>query len=383
MIGNDAKDQISLYFHIPFCTRKCDYCHFYVLPDKESLHEKLLEALLWEWEKNLPLMQGKTLASIYFGGGTPSLFGPTRIAHLLKIIKTSGLVIPENLEITLEANPEKIELSLMQNYAAAGINRISIGIQSLNDHLLKVLGRMHDAEMARKSVFTAYEAGITNITIDLMYELPHQTLADWTETLDQIDGLPITHLSLYNLTIEPQTVFFKKRKALTLLVPDANSSLEMYQLALKKLESYGLKQYEISAFAKPGFYSRHNTGYWTGRPFLGFGPSAFSFWEGKRFQNIPNLAKYHALLEQNQSPVHFSEELDPSAHRRELLVIHLRLKEGLDLKEFELQHGKLEESTLKSIEKLIEYGLIEKHQTHLRLTSNGILYHDTIASELI
>ena len=383
MIGKDLSSEFSVYFHIPFCTRKCDYCHFYVLPDKESLHEKLLEGLLWEWEKNLPLMRGKTLASIYFGGGTPSLFGPKRIGRLIEVIKMSGVLFPPDLEITLEANPEKINLSLMQNYAAVGINRISIGIQSLNTELLKELGRLHDSEMAKQAVITTYEAGISNITIDLMYELPNQTLRKWEETLTQIEFLPITHLSLYNLTIEPQTVFFKKRKALSLLIPDANISLSMYRLALKKLEEYGLKQYEISAFSKPGFHSRHNTGYWTGRPFLGFGPSAFSFWEGKRFQNAANLSKYHAALEAGQSPVDFTEKLNPEAHRRELLVIHLRLIKGLNLKVFESAHGALEMDTLASIELLTKQGLIEKNDHNIRLTSAGILYHDAIASELI
>lgn len=383
MIGKDFSNEFSLYFHIPFCTRKCDYCHFYVLPDKENLHEKLLEALLWEWKKNLPLMRGKTLVSIYFGGGTPSLFGPKRIHHLIEVIKKSGVLLPPNLEITLEANPEKINLSLMQDYAAAGINRVSIGIQSLDTELLKRLGRLHDSETAKQAVYTTLEAGISNITIDLMYELPNQTLQQWEETLIQIDLLPITHLSLYNLTIEPQTVFFKKRKALALLVPDANVSLAMYQLALKKLEEYGLKQYEISAFAKHDYYSRHNVGYWTGRPFLGFGPSAFSFWDGKRFQNVANLSKYHAALQVGQSPIDFTEKLNPDAHRRELLVIRLRINEGLNLQDFESTHGALEKETLSCIELLISQGLIEKNGQNLRLTAAGILYHDAIASQLI
>jgi len=383
MIGKNSPDEFSLYFHIPFCTRKCDYCHFYVLPDKEDLHDKLLESLLWEWEKNLPLIQGKNLVSIYFGGGTPSLFGPHRIEKLLRTIKQSPISFSSDLEITLEANPEKINLSLMQNYATAGINRVSIGIQSLDTELLKVLGRLHDGEMAKQSVFTVLEAGISNITIDLMYELPHQTLAHWQDTLNQVQTLPITHLSLYNLTIEPHTLFFKKRKTLALLVPNASTSLEMYKLALQTFEKQGLEQYEISAFAKPGYHSRHNVGYWTGRPFLGLGPSAFSFWEGQRFQNVSNLSKYHAALKNGNSPIDFCEKLDPIAHRKELLVIHLRLTEGLNLREFEKREGLLEKETLNCLNLFQEKGLLQKTGDFLKLTAAGILYHDAIAAELI
>jgi len=383
MIGNNFQSEFSLYFHIPFCTQKCDYCHFYVLPDKENLHDILLEALLWEWKKNLPLMRGKTLVSIYFGGGTPSLFGPHRIKQLLETIKESEIGLSPNLEVTLEANPEKISLFLMQDYAQAGINRVSIGIQSLDSRLLKILGRLHNTEMAKQSVLTTLEAGISNITIDLMYELPHQTLSQWQETLDQVEELPITHLSLYNLTIEPQTIFFKKRKSLALVLPDAETNLEMYLQALKTFEKQGLQQYEISAFSKPGFQSKHNTGYWTGRPFLGLGPSAFSFWEGRRFQNIANLSKYHAALKSDQSPISFSEELDCDAHRRELLTIHLRLTDGVDLKDFEKSHGPLEKETLSSLNDLADKNLIHIDGSKLKLTPSGILYHDAIAAELI
>ncbi len=383
MIGKNILNAFSLYFHIPFCTRKCDYCHFYVLPDKESLHDKLLEALIWEWEINLPLIQDKKLMSIYFGGGTPSLFGPHRIQRLLELIKNSKIELASDLEITLEANPEKINLALMQAYKKAGINRVSIGIQSLDTEILKSLGRLHDAEMAKTAVLTVAEAGISNITIDLMYELPGQTLAHWEKTLNQIQSLPITHLSLYNLTIEPHTIFFKKRKALALLVPDAETSLEMYQLALKILEKQGLHQYEISAFCKPDYFSRHNVGYWTGRPFLGLGPSAFSFWNGQRFRNVANLSKYHAALKTGQSPVDFREELDPEAKRRELFVIHLRLTEGVNLKDFQNRHGLLDKETLACLDLLCEKCLVEKNDDHVRLTSTGILYHDAIAAELI
>lgn len=343
----------------------------------------LLEAFKWEWERYLPLITGKTLSSIYFGGGTPSLFGPQRIEQILDLIRTAPIVFNPGIEITLEANPERITSSLIQDYASAGINRVSIGVQTLDADLLKMLGRLHDPSMAKKAVETVFEAGITNISIDLMYDLPNQSLKHWQSTLHQISDLPVTHLSLYNLTIEPHTLFFKKQKLLAPLLPDAETSLAMYELALENLQKYGLLPYEISAFAKQDYYSRHNTGYWTGRPFLGFGPSAFSFWHGKRFRNIANLNKYHEALKNGLSPIDFEEELEPIAHRRELLAIQLRLRCGVNLIEFEERHGGIDNQTKACIEKLIDDQFLEYKDKYLTLTSRGILFYDTVAAELI
>lgn len=383
MIGSPSPTEFSLYFHIPFCTKKCDYCHFYVIPDKEPSKDQLLEAFQWEWKKILPNFQGKTLSTIYFGGGTPSLFGPHRINQMLELIRDSGIPTAPKLEITLEANPELTTVPLMKGYADAGINRVSLGIQTLDAELLKLLGRLHDPEIAQKAVFATHEAGISNISVDLMYDLPKQTIGHWEHTLDQIQLLPITHLSLYNLTIEPHTLFYKKQSLLTPLLPDAETSLEMYEMAVDRFERMGLKAYEISAFAREGYYSRHNTGYWTGRQFWGLGPSAFSYWDGKRFRNCANLNKYRQALKEGQSPVDFEEQLDPEAHRRELLVIRLRLKEGVSVREFEEIHGELDHETRDHIEKLVREELLEERMGRIFLTKRGVLFYDTIASDLI
>lgn len=383
MIGNSHSSEISLYFHIPFCTRKCDYCHFYVVPDNLSRQELLLNAFKLEWERNLPLIQGKKLVSIYFGGGTPSLFGSNRIHQVLQLILGSPLSLVDDVEITLEANPEKVNLPLMKEYALAGINRISLGIQTLDFELLQILSRQHSPQTAIQAVHTVFEAGISNISIDLMYDLPKQNLHHWEKTLDQIPQLPITHLSLYNLTIEPHTLFFKNQVKLTPLLPNEETSLAMYEMAVEKLESFGLPAYEISAFAKANYYSRHNTGYWTGRPFLGFGPSAFSYWEGKRFRNVANLNKYAEALKNDRSPVDFEEQLDIHAHRRELFVIQLRLKCGVDLAEFEKTNGVLDEETKHCINKLMNQNLLYNQHERLYLSPRGMLCYDSIASELI
>ncbi len=374
-----GKSEVSLYWHIPFCTQKCGYCHFYVLPDKELLKAELLTGLAMEWERVAPLLGDKRIVSIYFGGGTPALFGPQRIAEVLSWIEQRGA----DCEITLEANPDELTPELLHAYAAVGINRLSVGIQSLDDTLLHTLTRRHSAQKAIAMVKEAAAAGFDNITIDLMYDVPGQTLAIWQETLRQAVSLPITHLSLYNLTIEPHTLFFKKQEMLKPSIPDADTSLQMYEAAVTTLEAAGLRQYEVSAFAKEGFHSRHNSGYWTGRSFYGFGPSAFSYWEGRRFRNIANLKRYVELLKEGTSPIDFEEQLSPEEQRRELLVIQLRLLEGADLASFTNAHGPLDSRTIKTLGELQEHGLLIAEGDRLRLSHRGRLCYDTIATELI
>lgn len=374
-------NEISLYFHVPFCTHKCAYCHFYVIPDKDSFKIQYMDSLRLEWEKWRSLLQDKQITTVYFGGGTPALLGPKAIGDILDWVRSCSL--SSDAEITLEANPENITRDLMSAYASVGINRISIGVQTLDSHLLTVLDRKHSAEKSIQAVHATAEAGISNISIDLMYDLPGQTLASWQRTLKAAAQLPITHLSLYNLTIEPHTVFFKHEKNLRKQMPDPETSLQMYQQAVDILQENGLFQYEISAFAKPNYQSRHNVGYWTARPFLGLGPSAFSYWQGRRFRNVANLSKYSKALNEGLSPIDFDEQLDAEAQRRELLVIELRLVEGVCFKSFEKKHGTLDNETIDTLKRLKEEGLMDFTPERVRLTKRGILFYDTIASRLI
>lgn len=362
--------KVSLYFHIPFCRRKCPYCHFYVVPNENRFEKTLLEALRLEWERNRHLIQGKEIVSVYFGGGTPFLIGPQAIKEILGWIRP-----PLSAEITLEANPEDVTLSAMQAFAGAGINRASLGVQSLDDALLKVLGRHHSSTQAESAILTTYEAGISNITIDLMYEIPTQTLSSWQQTLGRLSSLPITHLSLYNLTIEPQTVFYKRRSALAPLLPSSEDSLAMLNLAVQKLQQIGLSRYEISAFAKEGYLARHNTGYWVGRPFLGFGPSAFSYFNGKRYRNFCDLKKYAEVLRANQSPVDFEEELSPLASLHERLAVRLRLLEGVDMQDFPVDPS--------LYQKLQDKGWLAIDGSRAKLTEQGLLFYDSVAEEIV
>ncbi len=361
----------SLYIHLPFCTRKCDYCHFFVLPDKDPLKEKLLIGLKKEWQQRSALVQEKRPTSLYFGGGTPSLFGAKRIEELLNLWPCDG-------EITLEANPESLTKEMIRDYKNAGINRFSIGLQSLDDALLERLSRAHSAKTAIRAVEETAKM-IPNVTIDLMYDIPGQTLCSWNKTLELAVKLPIQHISLYNLTFEPQTVFYKYREKLASMLPTPEESHEMYLNATRSFEAAHFHQYEISAFSREGHQSIHNTGYWLGRPFLGLGPSAFSDWNGERARNVCHLDKYCHAVNSGTSPVDFRDKLTTGAKRREKLVLALRMTEGVTLS----SHPGLEADTLESIEALIQRDLLVRTNERIKMTKLGILHYDTIASELI
>lgn len=363
--------EFSLYFHVPFCTRKCDYCHFYVIPNEERFKETYMRALHLEWMQKKPQMENLRLVSIYFGGGTPSLLGPERIGAILDWICPDA-----GVEVTLEANPEHVTYSLMQNYQKAGINRISLGVQTFDASLLAILGREHSLEQSKQAVQATYSAGIENISIDLMYDIPTQTLQSWENTLSEALLLPIKHLSLYNLSIEPHTVFYKHRSRLRPQLPDQATSLSMLTHAIESLEMAHLKRYEISAFAASNTISHHNSGYWTFRPFLGLGPSAFSYWEGSRFRNIANLARYSKRLTSGLNAIDFSETLLPQEQLHERLAVGLRLIEGVLLPSLPFK-------TMETLKVFEARGWLVFEKERIRLTPEGLLFHDTIAEEII
>lgn len=379
-------DEFSVYWHIPFCKRKCDYCHFYVLPDREQDKDLLLEGFHNEWLIALPKFLSSSsllkLESIYFGGGTPSLFGPSRIAQVLDWIRATPLWNSE-IEITLEANPETISQQVAQEYRAIGINRVSLGVQSLDPDELVLLGRGHGPERALNAVETLVQSGLNNISIDLMYDLPTQTLKTWKNTLLRAAELPITHLSLYNLTIEPATIFFKKQQQLKPLLPDEEVSFAMHRMALEVLGEAGFERYEISAFAKQGLRSRHNVGYWTDRPFWGFGPSAYSYWDRARFRNVPHLKRYSETVAKGALPIDDLHALSAEESGRELLALALRVKEGASLRAIQNRYGQFTSHTWKTIETLLQEGFLEQKEERLVLTDRGRLFYDTVASELI
>lgn len=364
---------LSIYLHIPFCTKKCPYCHFFVIPNKEDHRKQLLKSLLVEWQRLLPKITNHEIVSIYFGGGTPILLEPSAIQILLETFhETAKLSSP--CEITIEANPENVTEALMKELKTAGINRVSIGVQSLQDDSLITLGRTHNSNKAIEAILNTHQSGISNISIDLMYELPNQTPESFSKTLNLLKTMPISHLSLYNLTIEPGTAFFKQNFNL----PSPETNLAMLEMATTTLEKIGLHRYEISAFSKPGCESKHNTGYWEGRPFFGLGPSAFSYYGGKRFQNVKSLSRYSKALEADKSPVDFIEELPYPQNVHERFAVELRLLEGVNVEKY-----KMPKNTHEIIKRLTAEGYLKKEGGRIRLSEKGLLFYDTVATELI
>lgn len=311
-----------------------------------------------------------SLSSLYFGGGTPSRY--TKIGSFLQ-----KLAPPPWIETTLEANPEDITYDKMKRFSEMGINRVSIGVQSLVDYELSLLGREHTAKRAIQAIHDTYRAGITNISIDLMYELPYQTLHSFSQTLAVLEDLPITHLSLYNLTFEDNTVFTKHKARYQEYLPSDREALLMLERATSTLETLDLHRYEISAFAKPGFEAKHNTSYWKAAPFLGLGPSAFSYLGGARFQNAPNLRIYETSLQKETFPVTFFEKLSQEASTRERLAVHLRLFSGAPISNFSLT--KAIESDLHT---LSSEGYISLGPHRIQLTPKGRLFYDHVGATL-
>lgn len=384
MIGEEVEsiESVSLYVHIPFCAHKCGYCHFYVVPDQEESKIALLEALEKEWDQILPKLKSKRCVSIYFGGGTPSLFGPHRVGTLLRRIRKECLVLQE-AEITLEVNPEDASEELFAAYAEVGINRISIGVQSFDDALLRTLTRKHSAQDCQQAVYNAARAGIRKISIDLMYDLPGQTLSAWRNTLQTALTLPISHLSLYNLTIEPHTSFDRKRALLEEKRPCPSESRAMYEEAISSMEAKGWVHYEISAFGRQGEVSLHNVGYWQGRPFLGLGPSAYSYWQGARFRNVAHLKQYCKAMKEGRSAIDFSETLSLEASHREHLIIRLRTTEGIEMASFQREYGTFSAEALSLFRRFEEQGWLKEGEGRIYLTREGKLFYDSIAVELV
>lgn len=376
-------EEVSLYFHFPFCHRKCPYCHFYVLTERKNLKELFLKGLEKEWELKKDLLLGKTIASIYFGGGTPSRLSINELKTIISWIDSANLKKSDRFEFTLEANPEDLTLEYIKELSLLNINRLSIGVQSFDDELLKKLDRTHDSKKAIEAILLASSNGIKNISIDLMYDIPYQTLNSFTSSLQIVENLPITHLSLYNLTFEENTLFFRQKEKLKPHLPSEKTSLNMLLKAVTLLEKMNLKRYEISAFAKEGKLSYHNMGYWQGRTFFGFGPSAFSYHQGVRFKNISNLQQYYKLCMETKDPLDFQEKLEPENRQKELFAVQLRILSGICKKSFEEKNSPLFPSLTQSLKELQTDGLINFIDGKYQLSEKGLLFYDTVAERII
>ena len=323
---------LSLYIHVPFCASRCGYCDFYSNVTDSGTHARYVAALLRQLEALRPQLAGARIRTVYFGGGTPSLLG-ARLAPALDFIGAQFNLAPE-AEVTLEANPDSLCAPTLEALVPLGLNRVSLGVQSFNDELLKRLGRRHSAAKARAALDLLRECDVA-ASIDLMCALPGLTDAGWTETLEQAAAAPVAHVSVYPLTIEPGTDFFLQWQRGELLETEEDNAADQLEQAQRVLEARGFTRYEISNYARAGQEARHNCAYWTGAPYLGLGPSAASMLpvsDGgrRRFILHETLEDYLAdparTLEGDQ--IAFSEYLDAPARRREDLMLNMRLTSG-------------------------------------------------------
>ncbi len=364
----------ALYAHIPFCRKACHYCDFH-FETTVSLRKTMVEALCKELEMRAE--SSETISSVYLGGGTPSLLNLQELQNLLNQVFRCFSIAPD-AEITLEANPEDISLEYATGLRSLGINRLSIGIQSFVDSYLKMMNRTHSARQSLKAVEIAQSVGFDNLTIDLIYGLPGQSLSQWEEELKTAFSLGIQHLSAYSLTIEPGTAFGRWQKNGKLIPADDEHLVAAFQILANMAENEGFVHYEVSNLCKPGYYSRHNSNYWKRGNYIGIGPSAHSYNGRSRSWNIAHNRSYIARIQAGNLPCE-TEILTPQNHVNETLMTGLRTIWGcrwVDLSKW----GYVAEQ--KVLEKLVNQGLAEVDSESIRLTRTGWLLADQIASDL-
>lgn len=379
----------SLYLHIPFCEHKCLYCDFYsVAPNGEParfevLVERFLNALSRELELRAQDEQFRvSYETVFFGGGTPSLLSPRSVERILNLL-TRYFSIESQAEITLETNPGTVDREKLRAFRLAGVNRLSIGIQSFHDDELRFLSRIHSAEQAKECVRTASAAGFENVSFDLIFALPGQTLARWKANLEQAMALAPQHLSTYSLIVEPNTPLSRLVEMKQVAPLSAEADAELYEFTINFLCSRGYEQYEVSNFARPGYKSRHNSNYWNHKNYLGFGPSAHSFWQQRRWWNVSNVVEYAARLEHGVIPVAGEERLTLDQLRAEEIFLGLR-SEGIDVAGFHKRYKTdLLDVHRRTIDHLLSSRLVTLEANRLRLTSKGYPLCDEISSSLL
>jgi len=365
------KNDIALYIHIPFCVRKCSYCSFVSYDDRMEAIPAYIAALKQELALRVT---GKNVGTIYFGGGTPSLLPSGQIAELLAAVR-SLYNVDRSAEITIEANPGTIDLQYLAALKAAGINRLSLGVQSFDDKELTVLGRIHSRSTAIEAIETAHRSGFTNLNIDLIYGLPGQTLASWNATLTEAINLGIQHLSLYPLSLEGTEPLSRAIGKGELPALDSDLCAEQYELAEEILAASNFQHYELSNWAIEGYECRHNLVYWSGLPYIGVGVAAHSYTDGHRLANTNNLDEY---LQSFQSAIAYKPHMDEEINRRlqlsEAIILGLRLNQGVSLNAIGNRFG-VDVLNLyrEQIDSMVYAGLLELIEGSIRLTGRGRL----------
>lgn len=370
----------GIYIHIPFCRKACHYCNFHF---STSLRQKndFTGALLKEIALQQNYLQGHIIETVYFGGGTPSLLGQPTLDAILGQVRRSFAIHPD-AEYTLEANPDDITPAALSAWKQAGINRLSIGIQSFFEEDLQWMNRAHNAQQADSCIRLAQEAGFHNLTIDLIYGTPGLTDDRWRENVQKALALNIPHLSCYALTVEPGTALQKMITQHKKETVDDEKQARHFMLLMQWMQDAGYEHYEISNFARPGFRSRHNTSYWQGKPYLGLGPSAHSFNGAARQWNIANNALYIQSLQNDIVPFE-AEQLSAAQRLNEYIMIALRTAEGIDLNRLEQQFGPAARNAVQaSLQPYLQNDRCLLIEERIILTKEGKLFADGIAADL-
>ncbi len=370
----------GLYIHIPFCRQACRYCDFHF---SVSLHfkEKMLKAMESEMLQKARYFKDIELKTLYFGGGTPSVLSNEEIVRLILAVKNNFQVSPD-LEITFEANPDDLTIPYLEALKRSGIARLSIGVQSFRDKDLELMRRSHNAIQAIEAVKNAKQIGFDNINCDLIYGIPGMNSEDWKENLHMLFELRIRHISAYHLTFEPGTVFEHWRKKQRIFPVEEAESVKQFKVLKSETTKSGFIHYEISNFARPGFFSQHNLIYWTNKTYVGIGPSAHSFDGKRRFWNISSNKKYIQFLLSGGNNYTEGEDLSKVDLYNEYILTSLRTMWGIDLNEI---HKRFEDNYVKYLKKsskrFLESGDLIHHDNKIRLSDKGVLKADYVIRE--
>ncbi|MBQ3527085.1 MAG: radical SAM family heme chaperone HemW [Clostridia bacterium] len=384
MYGSASK-KLGIYIHIPFCRTKCAYCDFYsFIPKGEEIYERYTNALMKHMEAYREAARDRVPDTVYIGGGTPTALPAEQLIRIIKAVKRN-FKLSKNTEFTVEVNPKTCDYKTFVRLRRAGVNRISIGLQSADAGELKSLTRSHSRADFEECFKDARAAKIKNISVDLMFGIPNQTVRSLLSSIDYLTRLHPDHISLYDLKIEEGTPYFKIRDRL--ILPDEDTEFEMYTRAIEMLERRGYRQYEISNFARPGKMSRHNLKYWNCEEYLGFGPGAYSYFNSTRFSFARNLEAYIRGVEDPQSRINMSEgveQITGKAQLGEYIMLGLRLNDGISMSEIARRYG-VDFGVLygKKAEKYINYGYMVKRGDRLFLTPQGMFISNYILSDLL
>lgn len=373
--------RLGVYIHIPFCASKCSYCDFYSLSGCDHMMPDYQDALIDHIEESAQSLKSYEVDSVYFGGGTPSFYGADRIVEIFNTLKLNGNVRLDS-EVTVECNPDSTSLNALKLLREEGVNRLSLGVQSANNDLLKLIGRRHNFQQVKRSMQDARDAGFENISLDLIYGLPSQSKSDWAETLARIIELHPEHISCYGLKLEEGTPMNERYKGSPIL-PDDDEQADMYFYAADVLERYGYKQYEISNFAAKGFESKHNLKYWELDDYMGFGPGAHSCVGNLRYSFVKDLKQYISGVARGASIIDEYRQIDPLERAVEYIMLGMRTSNGISEHDYRTRCQCDWRPIHKVLLAFAEKGWAEKTGDRWHFTVPGYLISNTLIGILL